>query len=364
MRFLDRDEQPVLFAVTISVASGLTLAMILGAVGVATRAGLLTWRVPMWSLIAVVAVMMCLAVVVVTGRRSATRRVFLIISAFSQKHWISELMHNTHRSLDRRGTELVLKIPDKDYSAAGQMHHLRGILSRREEYVGGLIIPVEVERTRRDLLRFCAKFPKPVVMVDVEPFDDERDYPRNAAFVGYDSVGIGQCAADWVVDHLERTGEHEPVVLVIGGPTQRGRQLRFVEIIEKKYPKARLIVHDNGEFARMRARRVVQDCLRNLPDEGRKPTVIFCASDELALGAVDGLLACGLTSATVVGVDGTSEAKALIDTRQSPLCATVVQDSYRVSETAVDLLERMIKGESVPLRTLLQAEIYVASGAT
>jgi ribose transport system substrate-binding protein len=360
MRFLDRDEHPALSAVAISVTSGLTLAVILGAVGSAMRAGLLTWRVPMWSLIAVVVVMMCLAVVVATGHRSTTRRVFLIISAFSQKHWVSELMHNTHRSLDRRGVELVLKIPDKDYSAAGQMHHLRGLLARREQYVGGLIIPVEVERSRHDLVRFCAEFPKPVIMLDVEPFEDERDYPRNAAFVGYDQVGIGECAADWVVNRLAGVDDPEPVVLVVGGPSQRGRQLRFVEIVAKKCPKARVILHDDGEFARMRARRDVQDCLRALRDEGREPTVIFCTSDELALGAVDALLADGLASVTVVGVDGTSEAKALIDTKQSPLRATVVQDSYRLGEIAVDLLERMLKGESVPVRTLLPGELYVA----
>jgi ribose transport system substrate-binding protein len=81
----------------------------------------------------------------------------------------------------------------------------------------------------------------------------------------------------------------------------------------------------------------------------------------LALGAIDALLADGTTTVTVVGVDGTPEARALIDTGQSPLRATVVQDSYRVSEIAVDLLEKMLRGEQVPVRTLLAGELYLGS---
>lgn len=59
----------------------------------------------------------------------------------------------------------------------------------------------------------------------------------------------------------------------------------------------------------------------------------------------------------VAGVDGTPQARALIEAGPGPLRATVVQDSYKVAETAVRLLERMIRKETVPARTALAAEI-------
>jgi ribose transport system substrate-binding protein len=361
MRLLDRDEHPMRFAVMTSVISGLTLTVVLGGAGVLTRTGLLTMMVPLWLLIASVVAVACLAVVVSVGRRGAPRRVFLVVHAFSETHWISELTHNTHRALDRCGAEMVLKIPDKDFSETGQVYYLRAIQSRRVQYIGGLIVLVEFDRSKHDIVRFCAKFPKPVVMMDIELFKDERDYPPNTAFVGYDATVIGTRAADWVVAQLVAMSETEPVVLVVGARGQRGRQQRFVEVVREKVPKARVILDDDGEFARIRARRVVGRRLRELRDEGSKPAAIFCTNDELALGAVDALLSDGSTTTAVVGVDGTPEAKALIDTGQSPLRATVVQDSYRVSEIAVDLLDRMLRGERVPIRTLLSGELYTGS---
>jgi ABC-type sugar transport system substrate-binding protein len=56
-------------------------------------------------------------------------------------------------------------------------------------------------------------------------------------------------------------------------------------------------------------------------------------------------------------VDGTPDARALIEARPSPLRATVVQDSYKVAEAAVALMERMLRNEHVPLRTRVPTEI-------
>jgi ribose transport system substrate-binding protein len=50
----------------------------------------------------------------------------------------------------------------------------------------------------------------------------------------------------------------------------------------------------------------------------------------------------------------------MIDTGQSRLRATVVQDSNRLAVSVVDLLAKMRRGQSVPKRTVLHAEIYEA----
>lgn len=362
MRILDRREHPVLSAAMPNVVSGVAIAALVGAAGLITRTGLLVRPVPLWVLIVFMVAAASVSALLVGRRSRPADRVFLVVPAFQQKHWVSELMHNTYRFLDRCGYELTLKIPDKDYSGNGQVHHLRRILAAREEYDAGIIVPVDVEAApiRHDLKDFCEKFAKPVVMMDAHPFEDERAFPANTAFVGYDPAGIGECAAKWVVREL--AGEADPVVVVVGCRDHSDRQLRFAEVVEQKLglSKDQIIVHDNGEFARMRARKVVDRCLRELRGEGRTPSVIFCTNDDMALGAVDALLADGTTTATVVGVDGAAEAKALIDTGQSPLRATVVQDSYRVGEIAMDLLERMRKGERVHVLNSLDPELYTA----
>jgi ribose transport system substrate-binding protein len=361
MGFLERDDHPMRFAVATSVISGLTVTTIVSAAGAATQKGLFTVRIPLWSLIVATVVITCLTMVILSLHRRTPRQAFLVVHAFSETHWISELTHNTHRALDRCGRDMVLKIPDKDFSEAGQTHHLRSILSRRDQYVGGLVVPLEFEHTKHDLKGFCTEFSRPVVLMDIDLFGDERNYPANTSFVGYDAAQIGERAADWVVGELATMGENAPVVMVIGARGQRERQQRFVEVIKVKLPRSRVILDDDGSFARMRARRITVRHLRELRTENRVPTIIFCTNDEMALGAVDALLAEGATTTIVVGVDGTPEAKALIDNGQSPLRATVVQDAYRVSEIAVDLLERMLRGDHVLTRTLLTGEVYAKS---
>jgi ribose transport system substrate-binding protein len=361
MGFLDRDKHPMRFAVTCSVVGGLTFSAILALISTVTRTGLLTSSVPLWSLVVLACTLVFLAFAKVARKRKTARRTFLIIPAFSQKHWVADLIQNVHRSLDRRATDIVLKIPDKDYSGVGQMHHLRRILADSDQYDGGFVVAAELDVIRHDLVKFCTKLGKPVVMMDVEPFDDERDYPDSTAFVGYDSAGIGERAAGWVVDYLVTNNQSEPTVLVVGSRSQTARQKRFIEALSANAPDVRLILDEDGDFARMRGSTVVRRYLQRLRLEGRKLTVIFCTNDELALGAVDALYSDGPESAdkiAVVGVDGTPEATALIDTGHSPLRATVVQDSYRISELAADLFERLLKGESVPRRTLLTAQLY------
>jgi ribose transport system substrate-binding protein len=104
----------------------------------------------------------------------AVKRVFLIMSAFSQKHYAAEMVRNLHHVLDQRGYELVLTIPDRDYSSRSQVHHLQRILRQRGDYIGGFIVPAEVAHIRGDLVEFCAKAAMPVVFMDDEPFVAER----------------------------------------------------------------------------------------------------------------------------------------------------------------------------------------------
>lgn len=362
MNLHDRDRRAVLTSVT----GGLILATILAAAGALFRTGLLTANVPVWSLLAVVAVAAGLvAGLGVTSQRSAGRT-FLVLPAFSEKHWLAEIVKHMHRALDRRGRPVLLMIPDEDYSVTGQAHHLRNIRDRRAECVGGFIVAAAEGASRSDLRNFCGKLGGPVVLLDVEPFEDEQDYPANAVYVGYSAADIGERAARWVLRHLEAAGEADPTILVVAGPAQCGRHRRFVEVVADKLGPGHVVLAEDGNFARIQARTVVGRRLGDLDREGRKPAVIFCTNDEMALGAVDALLADGselANTVAVVGVDGTPQAKALIDTGRSPLRATVVQNPYRISEDAVDLFERMLNGERVPVRTWLPVELYDGTGS-
>jgi ribose transport system substrate-binding protein len=365
MRVLDRQRHPLWSSVATSTLSALCVLVITWIVGSLFRTRLLTIAVPLWSLVGVAGVMVALLCSVVLLRRSRSyraKRIFLVISAFDQKHYLAELIRNVHGVLEQHGYALELKIPSRDYSTVSQLQCLRHVLDHKDDYIGGFVVPVileQADRMQSDLVDFCKKIAAPVVFLDVEPFDSESHYPANTAFVGYSAAEIGEAAAGWVAELLLRKKTSCPIVLVISGDSQHRRQQRFKEQLNAKLSPIK-VIEDSGGFDRLRARDVTRKQLKSAWLDGQQLEVVFCTNDEMALGSVDALLYGDPTTASetvVVGVDGTPQARALIEAGPSPLRATVVQDSYKVAETGVDLLERMIRKDQVPIRTLLPSEI-------
>jgi ribose transport system substrate-binding protein len=196
--------------------------------------------------------------------------------------------------------------------------------------------------------------------VDIDPFGAAEDYPANTAFVGYDPEVIGRCAADYVGEHARRSRISAPRVLVIGSSKLHlGRHEEFAKRLRLRLQDAEIIIDDGGDFDRTRAREIVYNNLRS--GQHAVPNYIFCINDEMALGAVDALGMMGLGSdgsVVVVGVDGIQEARALIDSQNTPLRATVVQDSCRMAEIATDLLDKAIRGQHIEKYNYLDPHIY------
>ncbi len=355
MARLDRDRTPALFAVTTSVLSGVILA----ALSKALQAGISAGATVIWSAV-VSAVVAGIFWIALRRPRKRSAAAFMMTSAFTQKYYVADLVQQAHSALDRNDLDLVLRVPDRDYDAGAQAHHLRRILSRKNAYIGGIVVAGEVVRLREDLATFCRESRLPVVFADLEPFPSESEYPAKTAFIGYDTGELGEMAGNWLVKRLR--GKHEPRVLVLASREHDSRQQRGEKALRAALPDVEITVDDRCDFVRSRAYNAVRAHLRQLPADGRLDAV-FCTNDEMALGAVDALLAtpsAATRETVVVGIDGVLEARTLIDTGSSPLRATVVQDTHRLAVGAVDLLVKMHRGHVVPRRTILDAELYEA----
>lgn len=328
------------------------------------RSGALGREVPAWTVPAAVVLAAAALALLRRPRRTARpSRAFLVTSAFSQKYWVAELLQRLHGVLDRNGVDLVLKVPDRDYDAAAQAHHLRRLLATRRDYLGGFVVATEVHRLRPDLVEFCAEVALPVVFTDIEPFDDPADYPDNAAFVGYLSTDIGALAGRWLVERLR--GVPGPHVLVVASREHADRQARCAEVLREALPDVLVVVDDSCAFTRARAHDAVLAHVRSLDARSGRLDAVFCTNDEMALGAVDALRAAGsraAADAVVIGVDGVLDALALVDDGAGPLRATVVQDAHRLAESAFHVLERMHDGRAVPKRTVLDPYIHRGRG--
>lgn len=81
------------------------------------------------------------------------------------------------RSLDRHGVDLLVKLPPYDFNGRSQILQMDALRARKDRFIGGLVVPRQPERMRRELLEFCAGLGLPVVFVDVRPFPGPRTSP-------------------------------------------------------------------------------------------------------------------------------------------------------------------------------------------
>lgn len=272
---------PVRFDVVTSVVSGLALAAVLGAIRMSISEGaVFTW----------IALAFCGAAAIFWAAVSAARRTqrrskraFLVTSAFSQKYFVQAFVQRLHGALDQDGIDLVLKVPDRDYDASAQSHHLRRILDRQSDYIGGIIVASEVHRLRDDLVVFCRESRLPIVFTDMEPFESEPEYPDNSAFVGYDTGQLGGLAGKWLAKHLR--GRMRPRVLIISSREHNSRQQRSEMVLRAEFPDVAITSDDQCDFVRSRAYDAVHSYIRQLSYR-QCLDAIFCTNDEMALRPV------------------------------------------------------------------------------
>ncbi len=103
--------------------------------------------------------------------------------------------------------------------------------------------------------------------------------------------------------------------------------------------------------------RQAEGLIAQLLASGKKPDAIVCSNDQQACDALHALAAHGLKvprDFAVVGFDDAAESK-----HASPPLTTVRQPIFELGGTAVNLLRRMLNGETVPAETRLDTVFIV-----
>ncbi|MGW4116720.1 substrate-binding domain-containing protein [Actinosynnema sp. NPDC004786] len=114
-------------------------------------------------------------------------------------------------------------------------------------------------------------------------------------------------------------------------------------MLRSEFDGISIAVDDTCDFRRARAHDAVQAHIRS---SGKPLDAVFCTSDDMALGAVDAIRANASPSTSdtvVVGIDGIPEVLNLITSATSPLRAKAVQDTHRLAECAVEVLQKMLE---------------------
>jgi ribose transport system substrate-binding protein len=159
--------------------------------------------------------------------------------------------------------------------------------------------------------------------------------------VASDNVQGGRLAGQALAKYLGGKGK----VLIIDHPTVASVQDRVKGFLEEiqKHPEITVVGRPSSDGQRAKAMAVMEDMLQ----AHRDLKGVFGINDDSALGATAVLEAAGRKDVVVIGYDATPEAQRAIKSG-GPLKADVIQYPKKIGRTAIEMIDRHLKGESVP----------------
>jgi ribose transport system substrate-binding protein len=168
-------------------------------------------------------------------------------------------------------------------------------------------------------------------------------------FVGADDFEIGYKQARYLFDKLGGKGKIVVIEGVPAAPTNRER-VRGYKRAFAEYPGIEVLGSGVGNYQQPDAKRVMAKFLKDYP----QIDAVLSANDGMALGALEALKDAN-RAAVVIGINGILPAVKLIET--GALLASVDFNMFKIGCTATRAALRHLRGERLPEKIMLPAEI-------
>jgi ribose transport system substrate-binding protein len=168
-------------------------------------------------------------------------------------------------------------------------------------------------------------------------------------YVGADDFAIGYRQARYLFDNL---GAKAKIVVIEGipvAPTNRERVRGYKHAFDE-FPGIEVLASGVGNYQQPDAKRVMAKFLADYPEID----AVLSANDGMALGALEALKEAN-RSAVVIGINGILPAVKLIES--GALLASVDFNMFKIGCIATRAAARHLKGEPLPEKILLPAEI-------
>jgi ribose transport system substrate-binding protein len=172
--------------------------------------------------------------------------------------------------------------------------------------------------------------------------------PNQTLHVAMDEKQIGRDIAEWTARQISGEGKVAMVLGPSGAPTFRNLGDGYAEVMAK-YPKIQIVFRTDGPLTRERGLKNAEDALVAHPDL----KAIYTANDDVALGAMQAVLAANRTGATIVtGMNGVPPALRAV--KEGKLAMTVELNPVEWGRLGVDVLATYLKGEKVEPRVFIK----------
>ncbi len=172
--------------------------------------------------------------------------------------------------------------------------------------------------------------------------------PNQTIHVAMDEKQIGRDIAEWTAKRLGGKGQVAMLLGPSGAPTFKNLGDGFTEVMAK-YPDIKIVFKSDGPLTRERGVKQAEDALVANPDLA----AIYTANDDVALGAMQAVLAANRKGKTIVtGMNGVPPALRAV--KDDNLAMTVELNPVEWGRLGVDVLATYLKGEKVEPRVFIK----------
>jgi ribose transport system substrate-binding protein len=172
--------------------------------------------------------------------------------------------------------------------------------------------------------------------------------PNQTLHVAMDEKQIGRDIAAWTAKSIGGEGKVAMLLGPSGAPTFRNLGDGYTEVMAK-HPKIQIAFRTDGPLTRERGVKHAEDALVANPDL----RAIYTANDDVALGAMQAVLAANRAGKTVVtGMNGVPPALRAV--KDGKLAMTVELNPLLWGRLGVDVLATYLKGEKLQPRVFIK----------
>jgi ABC-type sugar transport system substrate-binding protein len=270
----------------------------------------------------------------------------------AESAWRTAETESIKSEATKRGVNL--KFSDAQGKQENQIKAVRAFIAQG---VDAIILAPVVETGWEPVLREAKRAKIPVVLVDrgIKTADESLF----ATLIASDFVAEGRMAAEWLA---KKTGGKANIIELQGTPGAApaiDRKKGFEAGI-KAHPEMKIIASQSGDFRRSGGKEVTEALLKGA---GASVTAVYAHNDDMALGAIQALDEAGKkpgTDVVVLSIDGV---KGAFEAMVAGKLNCTVECNPLLGPMAFDAVEKSLKGEKLPKKTVVQDRVFDASTA-
>lgn len=271
-----------------------------------------------------------------SGENSGSGAVGFSVSTLNNPFFVS-LSEGAKAEAEKQGVKLV--VVDAGDDAAKQTNDIEDLISRNVSVL--IVNPVDSDAVAPAVQNAVSKGIK-VISVDRVVNGVEVDCQ-----IASDNAAGAKMATEYLVELIGEGAKAAELEGVPGASATIDRGAGFHEAADKDLD---VVASQTANFNRAEGMNVMENILQSCPEVKG----VFAHNDEMALGAVEAVLASG-KDIKIVGFDATDDAVAAV--KSGKMAATVAQKPELMGETAVQTAMKLINGETVEKSLPVEVEL-------